>query len=44
MMNKNDPKLPIDYDEDELNFIDDVLNDRLNDRLKEIDEDEEEWL
>jgi len=42
MMNKNDPKLPIDYDEDELNFIDDVLNDRLNDRLKEIDEDEEE--
>jgi len=44
MMNKNDPKLPIDYDEDDLNFIDDVLNDRLNDRLKEIDEDEEEWL
>jgi len=42
MMNKNDPKLPIDYDEDDLNFIDDVLNDRLNDRLKEIDEDEEE--
>jgi len=38
MMNKNDPKLPIDYDEDDLDFIDDILNDR----LKEIDEDEEE--
>jgi hypothetical protein len=37
-MNKNDPKLPIDYDEDDLDFIDDILNDR----LKEIDEDEEE--
>jgi hypothetical protein len=32
----NDPKLPVDYEDDELDFIDDVLNDR----LKEIDDDE----